>query len=105
MPWSLRKSGDVAGGLRSTIQPLPFDDQSEPDLANNSLNPRDHEAFGSSKSPSPLRNSFEPPVDGNPVSQEQLPKRQRFSMLRYRHASDPQVRLRLLLQIFAILVS
>ena len=64
----------------------------------NRLGHDNHEAV---KSPSPLRNSFEPPADEHatpstdrpktPSAQEPPPNRQRFSMLRFRHASDPQI--------------
>ena len=52
------------------------------------------------KAPSPLRQSIEPPAsqDGVSASVEASlspdlppPRRQRFSMLKYRHASDPQI--------------
>ena len=53
------------------------------------------EHLESLKAPSPLRNSFEP-SDGEESAQsrtlrDQPPKRHRFSMLQYRHKSDPQI--------------
>lgn len=89
MPWSrLRtpKSGDTTR-RHSTIY-------------NNDLR-LGRDAPESVKTPSPLRNSFEPSaveqatssVDRaqSPMLLEQPQKRQRFSLLKYRHASDPQV--------------
>ena len=105
MPWSrLRtpRSGDTTGGPRrhSTIYPLSHQNDGDHN-ANNDALPFGHDAFEYVKTPSPLRNSFEPSaVEQAPSATEraqspmllgQPPKRQRFSMLRYRHASDPQV--------------
>lgn len=105
MPWSRLRTtrpGDTTEGLRrhSTIDPLLFQKHDEQNLHNNTQR-LGHDAFESVKTPSPLRNSFEPSaVDQatsssertqSPTLLEQPPKRQRFSMLKYRHASDPQV--------------
>jgi hypothetical protein len=107
MPWSrlrTNKSGDP-GGLRrySTIEPTRPDGQidqpaSSEELGTNHLGLDCHESV---MSPSPLRQSFEPPKgDGAsssietpriPAQLEVQPKRQRFSMLQYRHKSDPQI--------------
>ena len=107
MPWSrLRtaRSGDTTGGLRrhSTVDPLLFQETNEQDRNNNGLR-LGHDALESVKTPSPLRNSFEPSTveqatssterAQSPLLLEQPQKRQRFSMLKYRHASDPQVHL------------
>ena len=58
-------------------------------------------ATDSMNSPSPLRTSFDT-IEGeqsalahtgsrSPFKREPFPNRQRFSMLRFRHASDPQI--------------
>ena len=105
MPWSrLRtaRSGDTTGGLRrhSTIDPLPFQSHDEHNPNRNPLR-LGHDAPESVKTPSPLRNSFEPSavdqatssaeIAQSPMFLDQPQKRQRFSLLKYRHASDPQV--------------
>ena len=105
MPWSrLRTTGseDSTGNLsrRSTIDPLSFQKHAEQNSNNKALR-LGHDALESIKTPSPLRNSFEPSAiekapsltEGaeSPMLLEQPQKRQRFSMLKYRHASDPQV--------------
>lgn len=104
MPWSRLQTngpGDMSSLRRhSTIDPTTFDLQSE-QLALNDANHLGHDTADIVKSPSPLRNSFEPPQDAratpstetprSPALQEQPPNRQRFSMLRFRHASDPQI--------------
>ena len=105
MPWSrLRttRSGESTGGLRrhSTIDPLYFQKHDDQNPNKNTLR-LGHDAFESCKTPSPLRNSFEPSAverakssterAQNPMLLEQPQKRQRFSMLKFRHASDPQV--------------
>lgn len=105
MPWSrLRtpKSGDTTGGLRrhSTIDPLSFQNHDEHSPYDNDLR-LGHDALESVKTPSPLRNSFEPSSveqatssaerTQSPIPLMQPQKRQRFSLLKYRHASDPQV--------------
>ena len=110
MPWSrLRttRSGDTTGALRrhSTIDPLLFQKHDDQSSDNNALR-LGHDPLESVKTPSPLRNSFEPSAieQATPSPErargamllEQPQKRQRFSMLRYRHASDPQVGLSLL---------
>ena len=110
MPWSrllTTRSGDTTGGLRrhSTIDPLSFQRHDEHNSNNNALR-LGHDALESVKTPSPLRNSFEPSAveratpsverAQTPVPLEQPQKRQRFSMLKYRHASDPQVYLSLM---------
>ena len=115
MPWSrLRtaRSGDTTGALRrhSTIDPLPFQSHDEHNPNRNPLR-LGHDAPESVKTPSPLRNSFEPSavdqatssaeIAQSPMLRDQPPKRQRFSLLKYRHASDPQVDLPLLLKIAA----
>ncbi len=103
MPWSrlrTNRPGDTRSLRRhSTIDPAMSGQKSEqlnPDDSNH-LSPDNHEAV---KSPSPLRKSFEPHADEHaahskdrpetPNAQEP-PNRQRFSMLRFRHASDPQI--------------
>ena len=105
MPWSrLRttRSGDTTGGPRrhSTIDPISFQNDEEHNF-NKSAVRLGHDASESVKTPSPLRNSFEPAAVEQPASSaeraqspmllEQPQKRQRFSLLKYRHASDPQV--------------
>lgn len=105
MPWSrLRtaRSGDTDGGLRrhSTIDPLPLQSHDEHNPNRNPLR-LGHDVPESVKTPSPLRKSFEPSaVDQaassaytarSPMFPDQPQKRQRFSLLKYRHASDPQV--------------
>lgn len=105
MPWSrLRttKSGDTTADLRrhSTIDPFLTQKHDEKNSNNNPLR-LGLDASESVKSPSPLRNSFEPSAveqvtssterAHSPILPEQPQKRQRFSVLRYRHASDPQV--------------
>ena len=102
MPWNpLRttKGGDP-GGLRrhSTIDPTQ---PTEPAVehASNDINPLGHDSLDVVSSPSPLRKSFEPPAteDATGINQAPLyeelqpPKRNRFSMLSYRHRSDPQI--------------
>ena len=102
MPWNpLRttKGGDP-GGLRrySTIDPTQ---PTEPAVehASNDINHLGHDNLDFVSSPSPLRNSFEPPAAEDatgrlqaPFYEElQPPKRNRFSMLSYRHRSDPQI--------------
>ena len=102
MPWNpLRttKGGDP-GGLRrhSTIDSTQ---PTEPAVehASNDINRLDHDSLDVLTSPSPPKNSFEPPVaeDATGTSQApfyeelQPPKRNRFSMLSYRHRSDPQI--------------
>ena len=112
MPWSrLRtaRSGDTNGELRrhSTIDPLSFQKRDEHSPSSHALR-IGHDALESVKTPSPLRNSFEPsaveqatpPFESAQSSAllDQPQKRQRFSMLKYRHASDPQVDLSLSLR-------
>ena len=107
MPWShLRTAspGDSTRGPRrhSTIDPLPLQYQDKHNSNNNTYR-LGHDVPESVKTPSPLRNSFEPPAieqamssterAQSPMLLEQPQKRQRFSLLRYRHASDPQVTL------------
>lgn len=104
MPWSrlrTNKIGDTRSLRRhSTIDPAVSDQESK----KTNLNDADHlghENHEPVKTPSPLRNSFEPPADEHstlstdrpktPDTQEPPPNRQRFSMLRFRHASDPQI--------------
>lgn len=109
MPWSRLKtttSGDTTGALRrhSTIDPLVIQKIDDQNTSNNALR-LGHDALDSVKTPSPLRNSFEPSTveqatssterAQSPMPLEQPQKRQRFSMLKYRHASDPQVDLSL----------
>ena len=103
MPWSrlrTNKSGDP-GDLRrhSTIEPMMPDDQTDQPVCNDA-NHLGHDNHESVMSPSPLRNSFEPPRGygasfierpRTPAQLEAQPKRQRFSMLQYRHKSDPQI--------------
>lgn len=105
MPWSRLKtttSGDTTGALRrhSTIDPLVIQKIDDQNTSNNALR-LGHDALDSVKTPSPLRNSFEPSTveqatssterAQSPMPLEQPQKRQRFSMLKYRHASDPQI--------------
>ncbi|KAL6717130.1 hypothetical protein ACLMJK_005045 [Lecanora helva] len=103
MPWGrtrINKPAEPASVRRhSTV------DNAIIDLQNELLVPNDTNHLGpdgvdtvKSPSPSPLRNSFEPPADEqpqdrpkSPVRREQPPNRQRFSMLKFRHASDPQI--------------
>ena len=107
MPWSrLRttRSGDTTNGLRrhSTIDPLSLRNHDEYD-SNNSALRLGRDALESVKTPSPLRNSFEPSAVEQatsatervqtPMLLQQSQQRHRFSMLKYRHASDPQVSL------------
>ena len=107
MPWSrLRttRSGDTTAGLRrhSTIDPLLLQNHDEHD-SNNSASRLGRDALESVKTPSPLRNSFEPEAVEQvttatervqtPLLLEESQQRHRFSMLKYRHASDPQVNL------------
>lgn len=107
MPWSrLRtgRSGDTTQGLRrhSTIDPLSFQNHDGHSSHNNALR-LGYDAPESVKTPSPLRNSFEPSAveqatssaerAQSPTLLDQPHKRQRFSLLKYRHASDPQVNL------------
>lgn len=100
MPWSrirTTRSGDTTGGLRrhSTIDPFVFQKHDE----QSSTLRLGHDTLESVKTPSPLRNSFEPSMveisstEGaqSPMLLNEPQKRQRFSMLKYRHASDPQV--------------
>ena len=116
MPWSrLRtaRSGDTTGGLRrhSTIDPLSFQNHEEHNPNNNAIR-LGYDVLESVKTPSPLRNSFEPSAveqatssierARHPVLLGQPQKRQRFSLLRYRHASDPQVHLSLHLSLIFI---
>lgn len=111
MPWSrLRttRSGDTTGNIRrhSTIDPLSIQKHDEHNFNKDAISPS-HDALASVKTPSPLRNSFEPSAiehatssierAQSPMLLEQPQKRQRFSMLKYRHASDPQVHLSLIL--------
>ena len=118
MPWSrLRttRSGDTTENLRrhSTIDPLLFQKHNEQNRNNNALR-LGHDAPESVKIPSPLRNSFEPSAvehatssterAESPMLLEQPQKRQRFSILKYRHASDPQVYFPLPLSHFLILI-
>lgn len=103
MPWSRLRArpGDTRSLRRhSTTDPTSLDHlgQQRPPQEADHLGYDRHDAL---KSPSPLRHSFEPSIDNqNPPSpnrpkspgfQEQPPNRQRFSMLRFRHASDPQI--------------
>ena len=105
MPWSrLRttRSGDTTADLRrhSIIDPLLYQKTDEQNRNNNALR-LGHDTLESVKTPSPLRNSFEPSAveqatssterAQTPILLEQPQKRQRFSILKYRHASDPQV--------------
>ena len=105
MPWSrLRtaRSGDTTAALRrhSTIDPLPFHSHDEHNPNRNPFR-LGHDAPESVKTPSPLRNSFEPSavdqatssaeIAPSPMYPDQPQRRQRFSLLKYRHASDPQV--------------
>lgn len=105
MPWSRLRTarpGDTTGGLRrhSTIDPLPFQNDNERN-SNKSPLRLGHDAPESVKTPSPLRKSFEPSavdqttssaeIAHSPMFLNQPQKRQRFSLLKYRHASDPQV--------------
>ena len=104
MPWSRVQTTTIgeSGSLRrhSTMDETTLDqhyEQITPNDANHLL----PDAADSVKSPSPLRNSFEPSTEEksvvtrdslkSPVVQETFPNRQRFSMLRFRHASDPQM--------------
>ena len=104
MPWSRLRtttSEDTTVALRrhSTIDPFLFRKHDE----HNSTLRLGHDAFESVKTPSPLRNSFDPSAVETPSTEraqspmllEQPQKRQRFSLLKYRHASDPQVGLSL----------
>jgi len=104
MPWSrlrTNRSGDPRGLHRhSTIDPPSFDEPNDqhgpPDAGH--LAPENLESI---MAPSPLRNSFEPQAGEDatpfisrpqtPALQDQPPKRNRFSMLQYRHKSDPQI--------------
>ena len=110
MPWSRLRTprpGDATGALRrqSTLDPLASPEHHE-QISNSSPLRLGHDPLDSVKTPSPLRNSFEPSAveqaansierAQDPMLPEQPQKRQRFSMLKYRHASDPQVRFSLL---------
>lgn len=104
MPWSrlrTNRSGDLESLRRhSTIDPSSFDEQDDQHgpVDASHLSP---ECLESVKAPSPLRNSFEPlagedttPFASTPQThalQDRPPKRHRFSMLQYRHKSDPQI--------------
>ena len=107
MPWSRLRtttSGDTTGILRrhSTIDPLSLHNCDDNHASHDTLR-FGHDTLESVNTPSPLRNSFEPSAVGlitSPADKvqsskllDQPQKRQRFSMLRYRHASDPQVNL------------
>lgn len=101
MPWSrlrANRPGGVGGRRHSVIETTLAQ---EGDMLDSGIGAR-QTPLPSAKSPSPLRNSFEPQavpdapssiVDRpeNPVLMEAPPRRQRFSMLKYRHASDPQI--------------
>ena len=110
MPWSRLRTprpGDATGPPRrqSTIDPLASPEHHE-QSSNSSTLRLGHDPLDSVKTPSPLRNSFEPSAveqaassierSQDPMLPEQPQKRQRFSMLKYRHASDPQVRFSIL---------
>ncbi len=106
MTWSrlrTNKAGDTRSLRRLSTRSID-PAVSEQDLGQ--VNPKDanhlgHDNHEAVKSPSPLKNAFEPPADEHafhstdrpktPNAQEPLPNRQRFSMLRFRHASDPQI--------------
>lgn len=104
MPWSRTRAnrpGDL-GSLRrhSTIDTTILDQHNEPTKPN-AANHLGSDTIEAVKLPSPLRNSFEPPEEEqdavtrdrprSPVAREHIPNRQRFSMLKFRHASDPQI--------------
>ena len=101
MPWSrLRVNRPTDGGRRSSfVETAPVRDQQE--TQGHSIVPP-HDANSNVKSPSPLRQSIDPSnVDAESpdviespteTDSSQTPRRrQRFSMLRYKHASDPQL--------------
>lgn len=104
MPWSrlrTHKAGDMGSLHRhSTVDPTMSDQEGE-QMNPNDANHLGHNHHEADKSPSPLRNSFEPPAyqhatlstekSNSPNTQDHPPNRQRFSMLRFRHASDPQI--------------
>ena len=104
MPWGRPRTikQEEMKSLRrhSTIDPtsLDRDDGYRSNHEAGHLGPNNQDTV---KSPSPLRKSFEPSTEPeakavplrmqNPDIQDQGPNRQRFSMLRFRHASDPQM--------------
>lgn len=104
MPWSRLRtngSGESENPRRhSTIDPPSHEEQNGQHgcVDASHLSPENPEPI---KAPSPLRNSFEPPAGEeitistprpqSPVLQDRPPKRHRFSMLQYRHKSDPQL--------------
>ena len=107
MPWSRLRtatSGDTTAALRrhSTIDPLLIQNHNEQNTITNDPSRLGHDTLESVKTPSPLRNSFDPSAVEQATSSteraqssmllDQPQKRQRFSMMKYRHASDPQVR-------------
>ena len=94
-------SGDIANTRpHSTIEDAIADQHGE-QIASDESNHLDPGIIEAVKSPSPLRKSFEPPVEKQAklsrdnlkshIARGQVPARQRFSMLRFRHASDPQI--------------
>ena len=98
MPWSrlrVNRPSDGANRRHSVVDTVlqPEDSSSVNDGSRQDPQPPP-------KAPSPLRQSFEPSATAGDVSAGSLgqvgqdlepPRRHRFSMLKYRHASDPQI--------------
>ena len=94
MPCSRLRTNKSGGP--GDLRPNMPDDQTDQPVCNDA-NHLGHDNHESVMSPSPLRSSFEPPGGygassmERPRNPEVQPKRQRFSMLQYRHRSDPQI--------------
>lgn len=104
MPWSRPRPSKP--GETGSLRPINTTDKAIHGQHDEKIPPTGSDRLGSDaidaqKSPSPLKKSFEPPKEEqstltrerprSPVTREQIPSRQRFSMLRFRHASDPQI--------------
>ncbi len=103
MPWSRLRANRPSDSTNrrhsvvdTTIQTLDLQPEESPSVSDGSR--KDSQTVA--KAPSPLRQSFEPSAttEGAPVGSVELldqdlvpPRRHRFSMLKYRHASDPQI--------------
>lgn len=102
MPWSrlrVARPSDTVLRRHSTLDPANINNDGAQEMSKSHDGPMDSLSHVRSASPSPLRNSIDPAGAANDASFGERPpspplpnaRQQRFSILKFRHASDSQL--------------